>query len=160
MHNPAYRKTYELNLRREFPRVPFYDDFAQWATWGERLLKLHLGFETLEPYPLTRVDLQNVRNPKAKLRADKAAGEIVLDTETSLLSVPAAAWDYRLGNRSALEWVLERYKERTPKDKTVAERFHTYRFADYKEEVVTLLGRVCRVSVETAAVVAEMAGSG
>lgn len=83
----------------------------------------------------------------------------MLDTETSLLGVPAAAWDYRLGNRSALEWVLERYKERTPKDKTVAERFHTYRFADYKEEVVTLLGRVCRVSVETAMVVAEMAGS-
>lgn len=90
--------------------------------------------------------------PKAKLRADKAAGEILLgpavgrdDTETTLSGVPAAAWDYKLGNRSALEWVLERYKERTPKDKTVAERFNSYRFTDYKEEVVTLLERVCAV---------------
>lgn len=70
--------------------------------------------------------------------------------------VPAAAWEYKLGIRSGLEWVLERYRERTPKDKTVAERFHTYRFADHKEAVVTLLGRVCRVSVETAEITDEM----
>lgn len=118
-----------------------------------------MGFETVEPYLLTRVDLQNVCNPKAKLRADKAVGEIVPDAETSLLGVPAAAWEYKLGNRSGLEWVLERYRERTPKEKTVAERFYTYRFAGHKEAVVTLLGRVCRVSVETAATVAEIAGA-
>ncbi len=61
--------------------------------------------------------------------------------------------------RLKLEWVLERYKERTPKDKTVAERFNSYRFADYKEEVIVLLGRVCAVSVETSEIVAEMGGS-
>ena len=160
LHNPAYRKKYELNLRREFPRIPFYGDFARWAAWGEKLLELHLNFETVEPYPLVRVDAQNVKNPKAKLKADKAAGEIILDTQTILSGVPAAAWDYKLGNRSGLEWVLERYKERTPKDKTVAERFNTYRFADYKEEVILLLRRVCRVSVETSAVVAEMVKNG
>ena len=159
LHNPEYRKKYELNLRREFPRIPFYEDFAQWAVWGEKLLELHLNFETVEPYPLHRTDLPNVKNPKAKLKADKAAGEIILDTQTTLSGVPAAAWDYKLGNRSGLEWVLERYKERTPKDKTVAERFNTYRFADYKEEVIALLGRVCAVSVGTSEIVAEMAGS-
>jgi predicted helicase len=156
LHDPAYRKKYELNLRREFPRIPFYEDFAQWAAWGERLLKLHLDFEMVEPYPLQRVDLSNIKSPKAKLRVDKAAGEIVLDTETTLSGVPAAAWDYKLGNRSALEWVLERYKERTPKDKTVAEKFNTYRFADYKEDVITLLGRVCAVSVATVEITEEM----
>ena len=57
------------------------------------------------------------------------------------------AWRYRLGNRSALEWVLDQYKERKPKDPTVAERFDTYRFADYKERVIDLLRRVCTVSI-------------
>ena len=168
LHNPAYRKKYELNLRREFPRIPFYGDFARWVAWGERLLELHLNFETVAPYPLGRTDLQNVETPKAKLKADKAAGDIILDTQTTLSGVPAAAWDYKLGNRSGLEWILERYKERvpkegrrhTPKDKTVAERFNTYRFADYKEEVILLLRRVCAVSVVTSELVAEMAGAG
>ncbi len=66
------------------------------------------------------------------------------------------AWDYKLGNRSAIEWVLDRYKEKKPKDPTIRAKFNTYRFADYKEEVVTLLQRVCTVSVETVKIVRMM----
>jgi predicted helicase len=70
--------------------------------------------------------------------------------------VPAIAWEYRLGNRSAMEWVLDQYKEKKPSDPTIAEKFNTYRFADYKEKVIDLLMRVCTVSVETMAVIREM----
>ena len=45
------------------------------------------------------------------LRADKSGGTITLDERTTLAGIPAEAWEYRLGNRSALEWVLEQYKE-------------------------------------------------
>jgi len=34
LHHPIYRQKYALNLTREFPRLPFYDDFHQWAAWG------------------------------------------------------------------------------------------------------------------------------
>ena len=51
------------------------------------------------------------------------------------------------------EWVLDQYKEKKPGDPTIAEKFNTYRFADYKEEVIALLGKVCKVSVETMRVV-------
>ena len=95
-------------------------------------------------------------NPKAKLKADKASGQIILDSQTVLSGVPLEAWEYKLGNRSALEWVLDRYKEKKPKDPTIRARFNTYRFADYKEEVVKLLQRVCTVSVETVKIVRMM----
>ena len=75
----------------------------------------------------------------------------MLDSETQLSGVPREAWSYRLGNRSALEWILDQHKEKTPKDPTIREKFNTYRFADYKEKVVDLLKRVTRVSVETMA---------
>lgn len=70
--------------------------------------------------------------------------------------MPAEAWEYKLGNRSAIEWVLDRYKERKPRDPTIRERFNTYRFLDYKPEVIELLGRVVRVSIETQAIIAQM----
>ena len=70
--------------------------------------------------------------------------------------MPAAAWDYRLGNRSGLEWILDQYKEKTPKDPTIREKFNTYRFVDYKEKVIDLLARVTRVSVETMEIVEAM----
>ena len=62
----------------------------------------------------------------------------------------------RLGNGSALEWVLDRYKERTPCDPTIREKFNAYDFRDYKEDVIDLLGRVCTVSVETMQIAAAM----
>jgi len=90
------------------------------------------------------------------LKADTDNGIIVLDSETQLSGVPREAWTHRLGNRSALEWILDQHKEKTPKDPTIREKFNTYRFADYKEKVVDLLMRVTRVSVETMAIVEAM----
>ena len=62
----------------------------------------------------------------------------------------------KLGNRSALEWILDQYKEKKPKDPTIREKFDTYRIADYKEKVVDLLMRVTTVSVETVAITESM----
>ena len=56
-----------------------------------------------------------------------------------LTGIPSEAWDYRLGNRSAWEWILDQYKEKKPKDPTIREKFNTYRFADYKDKVIDLL---------------------
>jgi predicted helicase len=156
LHNPAYRKKYELNLKREFPRIPFYDDFWQWSKWGEQLMNLHINYATAELYKLERKELVAKVNPKAKLKALKDIGVIVLDDNTELHGIPKQAWNYKLGNRSALEWILDQYKEKKPGDPTIAENFNTYKFADYKEQVIDLLKRVCTVSVETMKIVGEM----
>ena len=156
LHDPTYLQEYEVDLRREFPRVYFQDDFAWWAEQGRALLDLHLEFETAEPWPLERVDKDGVTPKRAILRADKQHGVITVDEQTSLAGVPDEAWDYRLGSRSALEWVLDQYKERKPRDPTIRERFNTYRFADHKEHVVDLLGRVCAVSAFTTTIVNEL----
>ena len=156
LHDPAYRERYEVDLRREFPRVYFQEDFAWWVGKGRELLDLHLGFETIEPYPLERRDADGVTPQRAILRANRDRGSITLDEQTTLAGVPPQAWDYRLGSRSALEWVLDQYKERKPRDPTIRERFNTYRFADHKERVIDLLGRVCAVSVETVRIVGEL----
>jgi predicted helicase len=161
LHDPIYREKYALNLKREFPRIPFYDDFWRWAEWGEKLMALHIGYETVEQWPLERIDTPDEKSreaglaPKPILKANKDTGDIQLDNETHLTGVPVEAWAYRLGNRSALEWILE-YKEKTPKDPTIREKFNTYRFANHKEAVIDLLRRVTRVSVETMKIVEAM----
>jgi predicted helicase len=172
LHDPVYREKYALNLKREFPRIPFYADFWQWADWGKTLMGLHIGYETVEPFELERIETgtlpqprtrkrgegasERAEAPKPMLKADREAGRIVLDSQTALSGVPAEAWDYKLGNRSALEWILDQYKEKKPKDPTIREKFDTYRFADYKEKVIDLLARVTTVSVETQKIVTAM----
>jgi predicted helicase len=162
LHDPMYRQKYALNLKREFPRIPFYPDFWKWTAWGEKLMRLHIGYVTAEPWPLKRTDVPDRKSrraglsPQVLLRADKKAGLIRLDSETQLTGVPGETWSYRLGNRSALEWILDQYKERTSKDLTIREKFNTYRFADYKEKAIDLLRRVTRVSVDTVGIVDAM----
>ena len=159
LHHPAYCQKYELNLKREFPRVPFYDDFWQWSEWGRRLMDLHLNYEQALPYPLSGEDLDAETLRRAvvpRLIARKEKGVPEMDTLTTLRGVPPDAWEYRRGTYTALEGVLERYKERKPKDPTIRERLNTYRFADYKEHVIDLLRRVCTVSVQTMAIIRQM----
>lgn len=186
LHHPAYRAKYEINLKREFPRLPFYADFrqwAKWAKWGKELMAMHLDYEKAKPFPLERHDRKEtavgrVELPlnlgereaaqqcrpteplfdvkpklKPKLKADKANGIIEIDAETTLSGIPPEAWTYQLGNRSALEWVLDQWKEHKISDPTVAEKFITYRFAEHKEKVIDLLQSVCTVSVETMKIV-------
>ena len=179
LHNPVYRKKYELNLKREFPRIPFYEDFKKWVKWGKKLMDFHINYETVKPFALkehthkTKAEtarqkemFESVAEPKAlyalqpknkvKLKADKDAGIIELDELSFLTGIPKEAWEYKLGNRSALEWVLDQYKEKKPTDPTIAEKFNTYRFSDYKTQVIDLLKKVCTVSVETMKIIREM----
>ncbi len=156
LHNPEYREKYAVDLLREFPRLPFYEDFPAWVGMGQELLDLHIGFESVEPYGLVREDLDG-EVKRVILGADKDKGLIRLDDKTTLTGIPASAWEYRLGSRSALEWVLDQYKEKKPRDPTIAAKFNTYRFADYKKRVVDLLQRVCSVSVRTMEIIDGMA---
>jgi predicted helicase len=122
------------------------------------LNKVHNGrgdYETVTPYPLKRIDIAK-ENPTPKV--DKPAGKIILDEMTTLENTPATAWEYKLGNRCTLEWILGQYKEKKPKDKTIAEKFNTYRFVNYKEQVIDLLTFVCTVSIGTMAIIEEMRG--
>lgn len=155
LHDPVYREKYAIDLLRELPRLPFYDDFGLWASMGQELLDLHIGFESAELFGLRRMD-QGGTPTRVILRPDRDRGAIILDDKTSLTGVPPDAWRYRLGNRSALEWVLDQYKERKPRDPTIAEKFNTYRFADHKDRVIDLLQRVCTVSVRTMEIVDRM----
>ena len=167
LHNPEYRDKYTVDLLREFPRLPLYQDFNTWKRMGQELLELHLGFESAKPWPLKR--LEQPRPARLRHRAGRRVAPIPhvgpqgleapssWTSKTTLTGVPAEAWQYRLGSRSALEWVLDQYKEKKPRDPTIRERFNTYRFADHKERVIDLLQRVCTVSVRTVEIVAGMA---
>jgi predicted helicase len=105
---------------------------------------------------LDLLDVSELVPPRPILKSHPDKGTIVLDAATQLTGVPKEAWGYRLGNRAAIDWVLDQHKEKRPKDPTIREKFNTYRFADHKEGVIGLLERVIRVSIETVRIVEAM----
>lgn len=162
LHDPIYRASYAANLKREFARIPFHPDFWMWADWGQALLDLHLKYESAPPYALTRTDVADTRAraakvpPRAILRSDHDAGTVIVDSETTLAGIPTRAWEYVLGNRSAIDWVLDQHKEKAPRDPVIREKFDTYRLAAHKETMIELLKCVTTVSLETMNIVNAM----
>ena len=152
LHHPQYRERYAANLRRELPRVPFAKDFRAFAKAGKKLADLHVGYEQQEEYPLDKVETDgeqlNYRVEKMKLTKDKTA--IVCNSFLTLAGIPKETFEYRLGNRSALDWVIDQYQASTDKRSGITSDPN---LADDKQYIIRLIGQVITVSVETVKIV-------
>jgi predicted helicase len=148
LHAKGYREKYEANLKKSLPRIPLPGDakvFARLAELGEDLAGLHLNYEEAEPYELERIEKPVEGEPFdwacPKLRLDSKDKTVVrYNKMLTLTGVPPEALEYRLGNRSAVEWVCNQYKRYPAKD----------------DFVVRLLERVITVSLRTVEKVGEV----
>ena len=156
LHHPAYRQKYEANLKRDLPHIPFAENFWGFAEAGERLADLHINYESqpeydkLKPVPTPDVPL-NWRVEKMKLSKDKTS--LVYNNFLTLSGIPPKVFDYRLGTRSALEWVIDQYRVKIDKRSGIAN--DPNRAAD-PQYIVKLIGSVITVSLETVKIVTEL----
>jgi predicted helicase len=111
-----------------------------------RLDLVHVGYESLEPWPLESIESKGVPNServtKMKLSADKRS--IQVNESLTLSGIPPETVDYRLGSRSALEWIVDQYQVKGDSDPNREEE---------PGYIVRLVGQVVRVSVGTVEIV-------
>ena len=161
LHHPEYREKYAANLRRELPRIPFSPDFAAFAKVGAKLAELHVGYESQKEYPLKRVETPgaklDLRVGRMKLSKDKTA--LAYNGNLTLEGIPPEVFEYRLGNRSALEWVIDQY--RVEREKADPEKILSDPNRPHDEEyILRLVGQVVTVSVETVKLVKSLPSLG
>lgn len=153
LHHPEYRAKYAENLKRELPRIPLAKDFRAFADAGKELAQLHIDYEKLEPYPLKFLenkDLPLSYRVEDKMRLSKDRQSLKVNDSLTLAGIPPETFEYRLGNRSALEWVIDQYQ--VTEDKHSGIRSDPNR-PDDPEYIVRLVGQVIRVSLETVRIV-------
>ena len=152
LHHPNYRERYQANLKRELPRLPFGSNFWGVAKAGQRLGEIHIDYEKVPEYELTFIENREVpldwRVEKMKLSKDKT--QLVYNDFLTLDGIPAKAFEYRLGNRSALEWVIDQYRIKTDKRSGI---INDPNCADDPQYIVKLIGKVIAVSLETVGIV-------
>jgi predicted helicase len=163
LHHPQYRELYKENLKRDLPHIPLLlnlDAFAICVRIGKQLMELHVNYEQVEEYPLRLVSdrnipyLQRLRVEKMKLSADKSA--LIYSPGLTLEGIPPECFQYRLGNRSALEWVIDQYQVSVDKRSGIESDPNQLDTPDY---IVRLVGKVVQVSMETVRLVNELAQS-
>jgi predicted helicase len=153
LHHPEYRTRYAANLKRELPRIPYAPAFQKFAEIGAALMKLRIEYEQQPEHPLQRTEngKLNWRVDKMSLSKDKT--QLKYNSFLTLSGIPPEVYEYRLGNRSALEWIIDQYQVSTHKRSGIVNDPNR---PDDPEYIVRLISQVITVSLETVRLVKEL----
>ncbi len=153
LHHPTYREKYEMNLKRDLPHIPFAEDFWGFANAGGALADLHVNYESAPTYNgLKYIEAPGMpidwRVEKMKLSKDKT--QLKYNDFLTLDGIPTEVYEYRLGTRSALEWVIDQYRIKTDKRSGIVNDPNREAEPRY---IVDLIARVITLSLKTVEIV-------
>ena len=156
LHHPVYREKYAMNLKRDLPHIPFTEDFWGIANAGAQLADLHVNYESAPKYDgLTDIETPGMkvdwRVEKMSLSKDKT--QLRYNDFLTLDGIPIEAYDYKLGNRSALEWVIDQYRVKVDRRSGIVNDPNRETEPQY---IVDLVGRVISVSLRTVEIVNDL----
>lgn len=175
LHDPAYRMKYAADLKKMLPHIETPSSrakFDKFAAAGKELMDLHVGYESVEPWPLDiqvkgdESDRETWRVLKMKWakRKDPEMGKnvddvtkLIYNKRVTISGIPAEADEYMLGSRSAVAWLIDRYQVKKDKASGIVNDPN-----DWADEmgnpryIVDLIGRVVRVAMETVRIVEEL----
>jgi len=161
LHHPVYRERFAEALKKELPRIPFLTDFHSLATAGAALASSHLNYEQAKPYALK--EQRTGQRPPSQLyiiddrmRLSKDKTALVVNDGLTLEGIPPKAFQYRLGNRSALDWIIDQYQ--LERDKTTGEITSNPNRNEDPEYIVRLVKQIITISLETNRIVAGLPG--
>lgn len=173
LHSPDYRATYANNLQKELPRIPrvaTYAEFKAFEDAGRALAKLHVGYESVEPYVgctfsyAKGISSDNMDYRVEKLKYGKVAGKkgnaakdktvIVYNDQLTIRNIPQEAQEYVVNKKSALDWIVERCGVSVDKASHIINDYNDYA-AEMGDEryILNLILRVITVSLETVKIV-------
>lgn len=168
LHSVEYRARFSANLQKELPRIPLAEDFEAFSAAGRALGELHLGYESVEPWPnleITGAQPGQDPGPVEKLRwgkkrnpetgkMEKDITTLIYNKRVSIKGIPEDARDYVVIGRSPLEWVIDRYQVKTDKATGIVNDPNEH--SDDPCYVLDLACRLVTVSMRTSEIVASL----
>jgi hypothetical protein len=148
-------KSQKVSANSASSAVRDLDVFRALVKSGQRLAEIHVHYERQPEYPLTKTEKAGEkldwRVTKMRLSRDKTS--LIYNDFLTLSEIPKETYDYRLGNRSALEWVIDQYQVSTDRRSGITNNPNR---EDDPQYIVRLIGQVITVSLETVKIVKEL----
>jgi predicted helicase len=126
--------------------------FQAFVKAGQRLAEIHVHYEQQLEYKLTKLEKagEKLDYRVTKMRLNKDKTSLIYNQFLTLSGIPKETYDYRLGNRSALEWVIDQYQVSTDKRSGITNDPNR---EDDPQYILRLFGQVITVSLETVKIV-------
>ena len=168
LSSPKYQKEYEENLKIDYPRIPFYKNFDRFVELGKRLIKLQTEFENFdcrneEIQLKIEKDFKYMPEDFSMIKLNKEKGIIIFDGKNRIENIPKKAFDYKIGTRSALDWIIDYYKpkklnpQKELHHKTLIENgLNSYDYKNIREYLFELIPKIIEISVETVDIFKEL----
>ncbi|MCX4192575.1 DEAD/DEAH box helicase [Methylophaga sp. OBS1] len=161
LHSEDYRDRFADNLSKELPRIPTVkkvEDFWAFSKAGRDLAKLHLNYETVEPYSAKVTgggEAENYRVEKMKYGKNKDKTTLHYNNKITVTGIPLEAYDYVVNGKPALDWVVERQSVKTDKASDIVNDANDWAIEtmDNPRYPLELFLRVITVSLETMKIV-------
>lgn len=146
LHHKGYLEKYKNSLAKEEPRIALSEDFKELSILGKELAELHLNYESEELH--ASVEYKTLMNAEEKGYYDvetmtKKGDRIHYNNHIAITKIPKKAFDYVVNGKSAIDWVIERYKKTRDKDSLIENNPNDYAGGKY---VFELLCRVIKLS--------------
>ncbi len=146
LHHKGYLEKYKNSLIKEDPRIALSKDFKELSILGKELAKLHLNYESGEMH--ASVEYKTLMNAEEEGYYDvetmtKKGDRIHYNNHIAITKIPKKAFEYVVNGKSAIDWVIERYKKTTDKDSLIENNPNDYKGGKY---VFELLCRVIKLS--------------
>ncbi len=147
LHHKGYLEKYKNSLTKEDPRIALSEDFKELSILGKELAKLHLNYESGEMH--ASVEYKTLMNAEEKGYYDvetmkKIGDRINYNNHIAITQIPKKAFDYVVNGKSAIDWVIERYKKTwDKKDSLIENNPNDYAGGKY---IFELLCRVIKLS--------------
>ncbi|GHQ38565.1 hypothetical protein VN1222_03540 [Helicobacter pylori] len=145
-HHKGYLEKYKNYLAKEAPRIALSDDFKELSTLGKELGELHLNYESEELHASVEYNLLENAGMEGYYDVEtmkKIGDRIHYNNHIAITKIPQKAFDYVVNGKSAIDWVIERYKKTTHKDSLIENNPNDYKGGKY---VFELLCRVIKLS--------------
>ncbi len=145
-HHKGYLEKYKNSLTKEDPRIGLSEDFKELSVLGKELAELHLNYESGEMH--TSVEYTTLMNAEQEGYYDvetmtKKGDRIHYNNNIAITKIPKKAFEYVVNGKSAIDWVIERYKKTTNEDSKIKNNPNDYAGGKY---VFELLCRVIKLS--------------
>ena len=159
LHHPCYRKKYQEDLKHSLPRFHFSDDFRRFSEAGKQLADLHINYESVPKY--TGLTLKETPNIPLDLCVEKMKfhdnkTQIQYNDFLTIEGIPAEVHNYKLGDKSALEWIVDQYSVTEDYDDEEDRGSRIVNDPNREAEpqyIVDLIARVITVSLETVKII-------
>lgn len=171
LHSPDYRETFANDLKKMLPRIPLVEDvrdFWKFSKSGRKLANLHINYEEIPPYEGVKVEgedkehytVEKMRFGRIRVKEDGKTRTvndrtiIHYNSSITISNIPEQAYEYTVNGRSAIEWIIDRYRVTTHRASGITNDPN-----DWSEEIgnpryiLDLLLSLINVSVQTVEIV-------